>query len=213
MESVKEESLFKENDITNKEYYNGIKELINCSICLDIIKDPIQCDKCQNCFCTVCAEKVKSCPLRCINSKFFPSLLCRNLLSKLIIKCSCGKEIGYDSLEKHKKEECVNADFKKNYLELKKKYEILMKEYNKININSNSIIKGKRTYIKTRIHPHPVKCIRRFISTWSCDICSKSYKSDVPSYQCTLCDYDICYKCVINKITEGSIIREMSIYY
>ena len=43
--------LFEEKDIVNKEYYEGVKDKINCSICLNIIKDPVQCDKCQKFFC------------------------------------------------------------------------------------------------------------------------------------------------------------------
>ena len=39
---VEEEDLFDEKDIVNQEYYNGIKHLINCSICLNIVKDPVQ---------------------------------------------------------------------------------------------------------------------------------------------------------------------------
>jgi len=42
--------LFEEKDIVNKEYYEGVKDKINCSICLNIIKDPVQCDKCQKFF-------------------------------------------------------------------------------------------------------------------------------------------------------------------
>ena len=45
-----EEELFNENDIENKEYYKGIKSMVNCSICLYIIEDPVQCNKCQHFF-------------------------------------------------------------------------------------------------------------------------------------------------------------------
>ena len=56
---VEEEDLFDEKDIVNQEYYNRIKNLINCSICLNIVKDPVQCDKCQHYFCSKCVKNLK----------------------------------------------------------------------------------------------------------------------------------------------------------
>jgi hypothetical protein len=31
---------------------------------------------------------------------------------------------------------------------------------------------------------------------WTCDLCSKSYESDEPTYYCSLCDYDVCKSCM-----------------
>ena len=96
------EDLFEETDIVNVEYYNGIKSMVNCPICLNIIKDPVQCEKCQNNFCSDCVKSVPQCPFRCENSNYNPSLSCKRLLSELKIKCKCGKECGFDFIKKHK---------------------------------------------------------------------------------------------------------------
>jgi len=140
-----EEILFKEKDIVNKEYYDGIKEQVKCPICLDIVRKPVQCIKCQHFFCLVCSNNLKECPFRCNNKIFKDSIICKNLLSELTIKCQCGCEIRYDLFEKHKKEECMLTNYSKlkkrcelleknnnniNYLKLKEKYETLEKKYN-----------------------------------------------------------------------------------
>ena len=201
------ETLFQENDIVNIEFYEGVKYMITCSICLDIIKDPIQCDKCQHCFCSNCAKQLKNCPFRCQNNKFVPSIICKNLLAKLIIRCKCGKEIGYDFIKKHKNEECSCIDFKEKYIELKKKYDKEIKEMNDFNFNKND------NAIKSFLHHHPIVCVRVFLKTWTCDNCKKCYNDETPSYRCTLCDFDLCYSCAKNTITKGKIFKEMDKYY
>eukprot|EP00833_Pecoramyces_ruminatium_P018034 jgi/Orpsp1_1/1192066/evm.model.d7180000090323.1 len=115
--TMTEEILFMEKDIVNKEYYDSIKELVKCPICLSIVREPVHCTTCQHIFCSVCAKNLEKCPFRCHNEKFTPSLICKNLLSELKIKCQCGKEIKYDFFGKHKKkEECIFTN------SLKKKY-------------------------------------------------------------------------------------------
>ena len=203
-----EESLFEENDIINKEYYNGIKNMINCSICLNIIEDPLQCNKCQKFFCSKCIKNTNNCPFRCINNEYVSSLTCKALLSELKIKCKCGKEFKYDFIKKHKNEECELIDFKKKYFEYKKKYELLLKEQNE---NNDKI--ENDAFIKTSLHKHPVELIRRVIMNWICNICRKHFDMEIPSYHCTICDYDLCYNCVKNKIIKGEIREEMKYFY
>ena len=116
-------NIIKIDEIANKEYYEGIKDIITCLICLDIITDPVQCDKCQHCFCSKCIQSCKKCPLRCNNSNFIPAFLCKKLISEIEIKCECGENIKYDSILKHKIEECKNIDLKKKN-ELKEIYEL-----------------------------------------------------------------------------------------
>jgi len=205
---VEEESLIEENDIINKEYYNGVKNMINCSICLNIIEDPLQCNKCQHFFCFKCIKKTNNCPFRCDDNEYVSSLTCKSLLSELKIKCKCGKEIKYDFIKKHKNEECELIDFKKKYFEYKNKYELLLKEQNE----NNDKIKDF-TYIKTSTHNHPIKILKRFNIGWYCSECEKSFNENIPSYQCTVCDYDICYNCVKNKIIKGKINEKMKNFY
>ena len=210
--SIPEDPLFDEIDIVNQEYYKGIKSMVNCLICLNVIKDPVQCDKCQHYYCSNCVKNLSQCPLRCSENKYIPSLPCKQLLSELKIKCKCGKVIEYDFLKKHKQEECPNADFKKNYFELKKKYELLQKELE--NKNKKEIDTIKHAYfIKSQLHIHPIEAIRRFRNNWFCNECKKFFNSDIPSYHCTLCDFDACYNCAKNTLTKGEIIEEMENNY
>ena len=201
--------LFEENDIVNKEYYEGVKDKINCSICLNIIKNPVQCNKWQKFFCSDCIKGVK-CPFRCKNNEYTSGLLCNQLISELKIKCECGKVIDFDHIQKHKEEECEKADFKKSYFNLKKKYELLKEEMHK----KDEVKELKNSYfIKSSAHKHPIEILRRFKNKWFCDECHKHFIEDIPSYHCTLCDYDICYDCVKDKITLGKISSYMEKSY
>jgi len=211
MESTENQRLFCENDIINKQYYEGIKDSINCSICLEIVNDPVHCNKCQHCFCSECSKKLTSCPFRCQNTTFISSIITKNLLSKLKIKCNCGKVIEYDFIKNHKNKECINTNYQRKYIELMKKYKLLKQDYNKLNIKTD--IKGKFATILSSAHTHPIQCIRRFGTSWTCNICRKSYDSNRPSYLCTLCDFDICYHCVKDTVTEGIIVNNMFNYY
>ena len=130
------ESFIKQDEIVNKEYYNGIKDIITCLICLDIVSDPVQCDKCQHCFCSKCIQNCKKCPLRCNFSNFTPALLCKKLISEIEIQCVCGEKIKYDNILKHKVEECKNIDLEKKN-ELKKIYDL---EKEKLKNNKKELI-------------------------------------------------------------------------
>ena len=202
--------LFEEKDIVNKEYYAGVQATINCPICLNIIENPVQCDKCQKFFCLNCIKGVKECPFRCKNNKYTSGLLCRQLISELKIKCECGKIINFDHIQKHKEEECEKADFKQNYFNLKKKYELLKEELKK-----NDEVKELKNsfFVKSSTHKHPIEILRRFGNNWFCDICHNRFKEDIPSYHCTFCDFDICYNCVKNKITLGNMNSNMKKFY
>ncbi|OUM70475.1 hypothetical protein PIROE2DRAFT_1339 [Piromyces sp. E2] len=172
--------LFEEKDVVNREFYRGIKNMIKCSVCLNIAQNPVQCDKCQQCFCSQCVKDLSHCPFNCGSHQFIPSLMCQQLLSKLIIRCECGRD---------------------------KKYDLLNKELDKNNKITNEYT------IKSKLHKHPVQCIRRFLQTWTCDNCKNRFYDDTPTYHCTLCDYDICYECAKNSITEGTLKTEMIQYY
>ena len=130
------ESIIKAEEIVNKEYYEGIKDIITCLICLGIASDPVQCDKCQHCFCSNCIENCKKCPLRCDNSKFTPAFVCKKIISEIEIKCVCGEKIKYDNILKHKVEECKKIDLEKKN-ELKKIYEL---EKEKLKNNKKKLI-------------------------------------------------------------------------
>jgi len=217
---------YKKDDIVNKEYYESIKETIKCSICFNIIKDPVQCDLCQHCFCSNCIKKVTFCPYRCLFNRFISSLICKNLLSELKIKCSCGTVLNYDSLQKHKDEnkDCLNVSLKKNCLKLKNQNELLQKEITQLKQelnnrkqeldnckqelnkykqkNDSSFISDDKLFVSCSLHEHKIECLRRYYNEWFCDKCKKKFEKDIPSYHCTLCDFDLCFNCtfeIVNK--------------
>ena len=208
---MEEEDLFDEKDIDNKEYYKGIKPMVNCSICLNIIQDPVQCNKCQHFFCSECVKNLKLCPFRCENNVYTPSLACKQLISEIKIKCICGKVLEYDFFRKHKEEECEKADFKRSYFNLKKKYELLKKELNE---KKNEDYKIKHSFfILSSLHNHPIEILQRFMNSWFCDCCHKTFNEKIPSYHCSLCDFDVCYNCVKDKVTKGIIKEGMKKFY
>ena len=209
-----------EEQIVNKEFYEGIKDVINCMICSCIIEDPIQCNKCQNLFCRKCIDdwtnKKKICPLDCTNNKFISAHLCKSLISQIIIQCKCGEKISYVKYKKHQLVCPIyndNVDINKLYLELKQKYDKLVEEKKKEEEEYTSF--KNEAYILLPTHKHKLKIIRRFINNlWFCNGCGNKYNFNIPSYHCTLCDYDICYHCSIKlKPLKGQVLEELAKFY
>ena len=196
-----------QEDIINKNYYEQIKDMINCIICFNIIEDPVQCSICKYNFCNECIKKLARCPMGCQNYEIIPGTYCKELLSGLQIKCNkCGLEVNYDNIGKHKEEDCPKIDFKEKYFELKKKYELMLD-------NKNDDEHETSGSIRISVHKHPIHIMRHFKCSWCCDICEQSYDADIPSYNCSLCDFDICYNCVQDKLIKGVIDSSMKDYY
>ena len=190
---------FSENNIVNKEYYEGIKSMINCIICCNIIENPVQCTKCQHFYCKECIKIASNkCPLRCENCQFIKAITCNNLLSNLKFKCNCNEIVNYDEREKHL-DACKNKDFEKYYLFYKEKYENLKKEK-----NINDEIKSPH-YIKVSNHKHPMEILRRYENCWFCNNCDKTFSEDTPSYYCSLCDFDLCVDCSKLFLVQGKV--------
>lgn len=61
--------------------------------------------------------------------------------------------------------------------------------------------------VKHESHNHLLDHIKRFNPNffWRCDICKINYKSDSPSYCCSLCNYDICDNCFEAKNIQGQL--------
>ena len=193
------DKIFSESNIVNKEYYEGIKSMINCLICLNIIENPVQCTKCQHYFCSECINSVnKKCPLRCENNEYIKSMPCLNLLSNLKFKCKCDEIVTYDQREKHI-ENCKKKDFEVCYLYYKDKCNKLQEELN----FQNKLISN--FFIKTSVHKHPMEIIRRYKHVWFCNMCKNYSNDNIPSYHCTLCDYDLCINCADLYLKEGKV--------
>ena len=130
-------------DIYNKNETANMKDLLTCPICLNILMFPVQCNKCNKCFCKICIDNYANsksiCPFRCDNPLYNPNKFVENVLAILQFKCKngCDKIIKYEELQKHYQEDCDKIDFKAKYKELLKKYKEL-KNKNNINIPFNN---------------------------------------------------------------------------
>ena len=121
-------------DIINKNETENLNDLITCPICLNLLISPLQCNKCNKCFCKGCINDYEKkdnyvCPFKCENPEYNPNKFVNNVLSILKFKCKngCDKIIKYDELEKHYQEDCDKIDFKAKCKVLLKKYKELKK--------------------------------------------------------------------------------------
>ncbi len=116
------------------EEFLTISEELTCSICLNLLNDPISCQSCDNMFCSNCIKiwnKVSStCPNMCI---FKPKPILHsiaNLLGKIKMKClyykkGCLSIVNYKEMQSHLEQcefsiwkcECGLSCFKKEYFD------------------------------------------------------------------------------------------------
>ena len=226
---MKSDFVIDKSDIINKEEFKVIESLITCPICCEVIYEPFQCENCENCFCKDCinnwSKKSKTCPFKCENAIYKESKLAKRILGILKVKCKngCGEIINYSDIPDHYDIKCSKIDFKKKYFELKKKYDLLEKSFitnsslkssNNINNNSINIINNNENNnnidrsneeinsqlnFKSKYHIHKLCLVKTERLGWQCDICKRELSSEVKSYSCTLCDFDLCQDCVLEE--------------
>lgn len=104
----------KETQIENYTNYKLVLESFGCPICLEIVKNPVECKTCQTLYCDECWERMKidgkPCTMKCSNSKIeTANKFVYTVLSKLKITCEiCGKSnIDYNLFVIHR-EICEN---------------------------------------------------------------------------------------------------------
>lgn len=104
--------------IENLDKLEIIGELITCRICLEILNNPFECEKCGSLFCEECISKWlkinSSCPMRCPNLKINKaSVNTRKILSIIQLKCinnpECNFVSNYWSTLEHEK----NCEYQK----------------------------------------------------------------------------------------------------
>ena len=114
---LKKEYYFTDDCLVKDQLYLTIKDLITCSLCNKILKDPFVCSICQNSFCKKCLESyssLKKCPNEEIESEFKPYILKENMLSKLKYKCNnCNKEVQKNEIKAHLEENCETNEDKR----------------------------------------------------------------------------------------------------
>ena len=63
-----------EQTVVKNEIYSAFKEFVECSICKNIIINPVMCMNCQNSYCRKCIEKLPKneykCPYGCVNPNY-----------------------------------------------------------------------------------------------------------------------------------------------
>ena len=197
--------------VINKDVLNVLGTAAICAVCKGVIINPMQCIKCDNCFCKQCAlswkRQNKGCPFKCQFFKTRQSNLMLKLLSSLKFSCisKCGEEVPYLQLEGHYMLKCTKIDFKAQFLalcdklnktktsieQMKKERDDLIKDLSLGNLQT--ISDNDEIYI-SKYHPHPLK---KSISNnhYRCDICRESIYGDNVCYSCRNCDYDYCQLC------------------
>ncbi len=78
--------------VINLPFFDTIKEIVICNICLGILVNPRECNSCQNSFCKNCLDEWMcfndSCPYKCQKTSFKDSSrTLKNLLEKLNFIC------------------------------------------------------------------------------------------------------------------------------
>lgn len=90
--------------VINKDLLNSLGKILKCPLCVNILYNPYDCDKCGNSFCLDCISNYK-CPFNCENSKIKQcSQGIKYLLSSLLLKCEypeCNDEIPYNNIAVH----------------------------------------------------------------------------------------------------------------
>ena len=82
------------------------------------------------------------------------------------------------------------------------KFNNRFKNLNKLeNNNNDDIISLINPSIQINIHNHPLKLCytierKNFGTGWICNKCSLNFSYDTPSFYCTICDFDLCQKCL-----------------
>lgn len=103
-----------EKNVIKDEIYNNFENSVTCSICSDILIDPMMCMKCQNVNCKECIDdwKLKNdkCLNRCEEPNYQKCLAINELLSKLKFMCpNCDSAINYDDMKQHILISCKNT--------------------------------------------------------------------------------------------------------
>jgi len=92
-------------------YFDGLQ----CCVCAKIVRDPVECEKCDTLYCKNCYESLKILNIKedCNVSPKRANKFLRSILSKLLINCEfCDKtNINYDDYNKHLTECKLNRKF------------------------------------------------------------------------------------------------------
>lgn len=92
------------------DYHKSMGSELICSICLEIVLNPVMCAGCENLFCKSCIDilltKTNRCPNKCIFQEKDKNRMLKNILSKIEFRCmfhnnGCKTLIPYTDFIKH----------------------------------------------------------------------------------------------------------------
>ena len=113
---LEKDEYFSDDCIVQNSFYLAIKDLLICSLCKKILKDPYMCNGCQDVYCKKCLEdysQLKKCPNEEKESKFISSNTKKELLSKLKYRCkNCLKEVNQTDIKSHLEANCKHNEIK-----------------------------------------------------------------------------------------------------
>ena len=191
--------------VKNCEQISILEELIKCSICLEILSKPYECETCGSLFCEDCINewiRIKlSCPMKCTNFKLSKAKInTRKMLNLLQLTCinspNCSFISEYWNIFDHEQKcefqkiKCPNTPclFEGHYKELK-----VHLSFNCESMNYECGFcksKIKRCMFEAHLDEHYKE---RTFNILNCLICESS-----ENLRRCLCKKSICYKCLIN---------------
>ena len=102
--------------IQNGFMHQELRDQLLCGICLEILREPKECDNCRKLFCAYCIDKwEKNCPMQCPGQlRMRPSShILQEFIYILKVTCStCSEQVLFPLIQEHedwcKKNKCAN---------------------------------------------------------------------------------------------------------
>ena len=110
--------------IEEERFINCVPNELLCSICTDVVEDPLECAECETAFCKTCIEdwmsRSQDCPNRCKITLRPPHRILRNILESQQLRCRRYKEgcpfvSDLAKIKSHDEEDCPVRIVKCNY--------------------------------------------------------------------------------------------------
>lgn len=175
--------------LVNQRDYENNKNKFICIMCNNIPIDPVQCFTCYSVYCHKCIgdDNCVHCKKKTLieSSKELTDRI--NGLKFYCLK-GCGEVINYSEIESHYER---HKD-KDEYNKLLNQYIKLIRLIEAKSFTKETNFKGKMI----NSHPHGLVLLTTEKKEWKCQKCQHVYRLGTPCHYCTLCDYEICQKCI-----------------
>ena len=195
--------------IVNPDNITAIEKLITCSICLEILRKPYECEVCGNLFCAFCINQwltiASICPVRGNLKLIKARLNIRKILKLIKLKCinypECKVVLDYWDMLNHEEKcpfqkiKCPHCEFSGSFKELKIH---LIKNCNYI-CNECGFCKCRIPRIEFDAHLEE-HCKDKTFNIPNCPICN----SDENIRRC-LCKKAFCKNCLIQGRNESCL--------